>query len=86
MAVRVIPRARRTALDGIHAGALKLRVTAPPVDGAANDAVVSALAEALGISRHAVRIAAGAASRTKTVVIQGMSAAALRTALSNVLH
>jgi len=76
--VRVQPRASRTGVEGVHGDALKLRVNAPPVDGAANEAVVEALAEALGVPRRAVRIVAGESSRTKVVEVDGVSAEAVR--------
>ena len=67
--VRVQPRASRTAVGGAHGGALRVRLSAPPVDGAANAALVDALADALGVPRRAVRIVAGAASRGKVVEV-----------------
>jgi uncharacterized protein len=72
--LRVVPRASRTAIDGVRAGRLVVRVTAPPVDDAANDAVVKTLAAALGLPRSAVRIVAGAASRNKSAEVVGMNA------------
>ena len=52
LAIRVMPRSPRTAIDGIRDGRLIVRVTAPPVDGAANDAVVAALADALDLPKR----------------------------------
>jgi uncharacterized protein (TIGR00251 family) len=77
-AVRVQPRASRTGVEGVHGDALKVRVNAPPVDGAANEAVVEVLAEALGVPRRAVRIVAGESSRSKVVEVAGIGAAAVR--------
>ncbi len=67
--VKVVPRARRTAIEGVRDGRLVVRVTAPPVDGAANEAAIDALAEALDVPRRSVRVVAGATSRNKTIEI-----------------
>lgn len=73
--VRVQPRASRCAVDGVHAGALRVRVTAPPVDGAANAALVELLAERLEVPKRAVSIVGGATGRAKLVEVQGIDAA-----------
>jgi uncharacterized protein (TIGR00251 family) len=80
--VRVVPRAARTVVGGLREGRLVIRVTAPPVDNAANEAVVRALADALDVPRQSVRIAAGAASRNKTVAIAGGGAGVLQVRLA----
>ena len=80
--VHVQPRASRSEVVGIHGTALKVRVLSPPVDGAANDALVTLLADRLGVQRRDVRIVHGATSRTKVVEIDGTSAEAVR-ALAN---
>ena len=72
-AVRVQPRASNTGLVGVHGDALKIRLSAAPVDGAANDAVVKFLAETFAVGRHAVRILAGESSRSKIVEIEGIT-------------
>ena len=77
-AVRVQPRASRTAVDGAHGDALKVRLSAPPVDGAANEALVRFLAEQLGVRPRAVRVVAGATARLKTVEVDGVAAAAVQ--------
>ena len=66
-AVRVTPRASRESVGGERDGALVVRVTAAPAEGAANAAVTLALARALGVAPSEVRIERGAAARTKTV-------------------
>lgn len=66
-AVRVVARSSGTAVAGERDGALLVRVTAPPADGRANDAVLRALARALDIAPSEVRIEAGAAARSKVV-------------------
>ena len=75
LSIHVQPRASRTEVAGLHGEAIKIRVAAPPVDGAANDALIRFLSERLGVSRSAVAIVSGATSRTKRVRISGMSAA-----------
>lgn len=70
--VRVQPRASRNELVGAHGGALRIRLHAPPVDGAANEALIIFLARCLGIDRRDVRIVSGASSRTKTVEVDGI--------------
>ena len=67
--VRVVPRASRTRVDGVREGRVLVRVTAPPVDRAANDAAVRALATALDLPATSVRISAGHTHRNKTVEV-----------------
>ena len=71
--LRVIPRAPRNQIAGIREGRLLVRVTAPPVDDAANDAVVEALAQTLEVPRRSIRIVTGATARNKTVEITGVT-------------
>ena len=73
--LRVMPRASRSGIDGVRDGRLVVRVTAPPVDGAANDAVVKTLAAALEVPRSAVQIVSGSTGRNKTVEVLGAGAA-----------
>jgi hypothetical protein len=75
--VHVVPRARVTAVAGRHGDALKIRLAAPPVDGAANAELVRFLAERLGVPRSAVTIAAGQGGRRKIVKIEGVETAAV---------
>ena len=70
--VRVQPGARRTAFVGWFGELPKLAVAAPPVDGAANEAVIAALADAFGVRARQVRLIGGAASRTKRIEIDGL--------------
>lgn len=70
-AVRVTPRASRDAIEGVYQGALKVRLTARPVDDRANEALVRLLADRLNVPKSAVRIVAGGKSRTKRVEITG---------------
>src|SRR5271169_6489913 len=71
-AVRVAPRSSRDAIEGEYQGALKVRLTAPPVDDRANEALRRLLAERLKVPVSAVRIVAGEKSRTKRVSIMGV--------------
>ncbi len=72
-AVRVKPRASRTEVSGIHGTALKVRLLAPPVDGAANDLLIEYLAESLGVTRRSVRIVSGRSSRSKIMEVDGVT-------------
>jgi uncharacterized protein (TIGR00251 family) len=80
--VRVSPRASRDAIEGEHAGALKIRLTAPPVDDRANESLRRLLAAGLKVSLAAVRIVAGEKSRTKRVVISGVTREQVRALLT----
>ena len=70
-AVRVVPRASRSEVAGEHEGALRVRVAAPPVEGAANVELARTLARALGVPVRAVEIRSGHASKTKLVRVAG---------------
>jgi len=71
-AVRLTPRSAVERVDEVVDGILKVRVMAPAVEGAANNALIRLLAEEIGVSRRDVRIVAGASSRQKLVVIDGV--------------
>lgn len=73
--IRVTPKAKRTQIGGEHGGALKVSVTAPPVDGAANDAVIALFAKRLKVPKRAVLIRRGQGSRDKALFIGGTTAA-----------
>lgn len=75
--VRVQPRASRNEVAGELGGALKIRLQAPPVDGAANEALVAFLADELGVPRKVVRIVFGSTSRSKTVEVDGIAPSAV---------
>ena len=74
-AVRVTPRASHDAIEGEHQGALKMRLTAPPVEDRANEALRRLLAASLNVSVSAVRIVAGEKSRAKRVSVTGVTRA-----------
>jgi uncharacterized protein len=76
--VRVTPRASRDGVLGLHDGALEVALTAPPVSGAANEALVRLLAKGLGVSRRDVEVVRGHSSRDKRVRVRGIGAAELR--------
>jgi uncharacterized protein (TIGR00251 family) len=71
-AVRLTPRSSDNRVDGVVEGELKARVTAPAVEGAANNALIRMLADELGVARRDVRIVAGATGRRKLVVVDGL--------------
>jgi uncharacterized protein (TIGR00251 family) len=74
LAVRVIPRSRRNSVEWENGNVtLKVRLTAPPVDGAANEALIALLAGALHLPRRSITIIQGVASRQKVVQIEGMT-------------
>lgn len=81
LAVKVVPGASRTRVVGWMEGALKVAVAAPPEGGRANRAVEALLAQALGVSRRAVRIVSGATSFRRIVEIDGLAAAEVRARL-----
>lgn len=80
--VRVVPRAATSALAGERDGALLVRLAAPPVDGKANDALVTFLAGAIDLPRRRVHLVQGTTSRHKRVLIDGLSPADVRRRLS----
>ena len=74
LTVKVTPRASRNELVGLMSdGTVKIRVAAPPVDSAANEAVIALLAEVLGVPKSQIEIAAGQASTQKLVSIIGLT-------------
>jgi uncharacterized protein len=81
LSVRVHPGARKNGVTGVHADALKIALTTPPVDGKANEALIAFLAETLHLPQARVRLVAGATIRAKTVRITGKSAAEVAAAL-----
>ena len=81
LSLRIVPRASRNAIQGEHGDALKIRLCAPPVDGAANAALVEFLADTFNLPRARVQLLSGATSRTKRVLLAGLSAAAIRSTI-----
>lgn len=76
-AVRVVPRASRSEITGSLDGKLRVRIAAPPVEGAANRELVRVLAKSFKLSQNAVEIVSGASSKNKVVRIQGADPAKL---------
>ena len=76
-----MPRSRRSRVDGTRGDAILIRLAAPPVDGAANAALIAFLAESLEVPRRAVSIVAGGTSRNKRVQIEGLDATTARVRL-----
>lgn len=73
--VRLVPRSSADGVVGVRDGILRVRVSAAAVEGAANTALTHLLAEELGVARRAVRIVAGATSRQKLIVVDGIAPA-----------
>ncbi len=73
LSVHAAPRAKRSAIAGMHGNALKIRLAAPPVDGKANEELVRFIAELLTCPTSAVRVLTGETSRQKRLAIYGIS-------------
>jgi uncharacterized protein (TIGR00251 family) len=75
--VRVVPRASTSEIVGAHEGALRIRIAAPPVEGAANRELIRLLAKRLNVPQNAVEIISGASSKNKMIRLKGVTATAL---------
>lgn len=82
--VQVVPRSSRSEVAGEHNGSLRVRVSAPPVEGAANKELTALLAKAFKVSRGAVNILSGQSSRLKQVSIEGVNSSELSELLRGV--
>ena len=80
--LRIIPRAHKNAIQGEHGDALKIRLCAPPVEGAANAALVEFLSDVLSIPRARIQILSGTTSRNKRVLLSGCSSSSVRSILN----
>ena len=80
--VRVIPRSSRSEIAGEHDGVIKVKLTSPPVDGAANAELIKLFAKKLNVARSAVEIVSGETSKTKRLRITGVTAEQLRNAIA----
>jgi len=81
--VKVHPRGKRNAVTGVVGDALKLSLTAPPVEGKANAACIEFLAELLNLPRSSITIAAGQSSRSKVIRVTGLTAAEVEARLKS---
>ena len=82
--IQVIPNASRAEIAGVQEGTFKVKVTAPPVEGAANDACIKLLAKELGLKKSQMEISSGAKSRKKTVMIKDISKTELEIKIHNI--
>ena len=80
--VRVVPRASSSEIVGEQDGLLRVRIAAPPVDGAANEELVRVLAKEFGIARRSINIISGHTSRVKKISIEGLSPRELQAAFN----
>jgi uncharacterized protein len=79
--IHIQPRASRTEVAGMHDGCVKIRVSAPPVEGAANTAVIEFVASTLKVAKSRVRVVSGTTSRRKVLEIEGIAADVVESAL-----
>lgn len=82
LSVHIQPRASRTEVVGWHGDAIKIRIGAPPVDGAANEELIRFLARHAGVPKRAIRIVSGATNRKKRLEVEGITTAQLLQALN----
>ena len=80
--VRAQPRSSRSGLDGLLGDAVKVRIRCAPVDGKANKELIETLAEAFGLPKSAVVFKSGETSKTKRILLRGLTAAAVKSVLS----
>ena len=81
ISLKVLPRASRNEIAGLIGNELKIKVTAPPVDSAANEAVLELIAETLGCARNQLELLRGATSRHKQILVRGFTAAQIEAKL-----
>ena len=79
--IKAVPRASRSEVAGIHGNEVRIRLAAPPVDGAANEELIRFLADALSVRRTAIRLVSGQTSRSKVITIAGVALEQVRTSL-----
>jgi uncharacterized protein (TIGR00251 family) len=81
LSIRLHPGARRNAINGLHAGALKVSLTAPPIDDRANEALIDLLSDRLNIPKARITLIAGHTSRLKTLHITDLTAPQVESSL-----
>ena len=79
--VRAQPRSSRSGIDGLLGDTVKVRIKCAPVDGKANKELVETLAEAFGLAKSAVQFKSGETSKTKRILLRGLTAAAVKSVL-----
>ena len=79
--VRAQPRSSRSGIDGLLSDAVKVRIRCAPVDGKANKELVETLADAFGLAKSAVQFKSGETSKTKRILLRGLTAAAVKSVL-----
>jgi uncharacterized protein len=84
--IHVTPRSSRAVITGIQEGILKVKVTAVPLEGAANEACVKLLAKELGLKKNQLSIFAGRKSRHKTIIVNGMTGIELEKTIRHALN
>lgn len=84
--VKLHPKAKRERISGLLGDALKLEITAPPINGRANEACISFFSKVLKVPRSSITIAAGLSSRNKVIRITGISAASVKLAFATALE
>ena len=79
--IKAVPRASRSEVAGIHGNEVRIRLAAPPVDGAANEELIRFLADTLSVRRTAIRLVSGQTSRSKVITIVGVAPEQVRVSL-----
>ena len=84
--VQVLPRSSQCKLVGCQGDFLKIKITAPPVDGRANEECIRFLADVLGVKKDQVQIVSGLKAKKKTIAIEGLTIKAVEEVLAARLH
>ncbi len=85
ISIRAVPRAGRSGIAGVRAGALLVKLAAAPVDGAANDELIAVLSRALDLPKRQLSVISGERARDKRVLVEGASLASIEARLSDIL-